>query len=686
MNKIKNQKNVIANGVKQSSNPAIYSFFLDCFVPRNDAAMQIVNLKSSIVNVFLVCLLTFSCNYLDIVPDNVLTVDHAFKSRYEAEGYLYGIYGFLSPFADASQNPALLGGDEVWYIENAAFDKRIWDIARGFQGTTAPLADYWASYADARRYSLNGGRPLFTAINDCNVFLENIGTVIDLKPYERDRWIAEVKFLKAYYHFYLLRMYGPIPIIRENLPMYDPGLFYREPVDDAVEYIVALIDEAVADLPPRIENMMLEMGRVTQPIALAVKAQVLTLAASPLFNGNPDYASFTDKRGIPLFSQAYSAEKWKKAADALKEAIEAAHGTGDEELGSRLFDFKRETNFGNNLSLETVMAMQVRGAATERWNCEIVWGASNSGTSLLQRSCHPGFFVDHSRGGVLKNYAPTLNVIEQFYTQNGVPIEEDKEWAGVELYDFRTGDEEHRLYIAQNQQTINLHFDREARFYGAIFFDRGTYYGNSRINNDNNLWITNMRAGESSGSTYIPYYSSTGYLCKKLLNFLTSVPDNADNPSVYEYAFPIIRLADLYLMYAEALNEWKTAPDAEVYEYIDLVRARTGLEGVVDSWSKYALNPNKPSTQEGMRDIIQRERMNELAFEGVRFWDLRRWKLAKEYMNKPVRGLDFRGETAEEYYTVQNLYQLEFEDKDYLWPIKQSILMRNTNLVQNPGW
>ena len=634
----------------------------------------------------LVCLLSFfSCDYLDIVPDNTLTVDHAFKSRYEAEGYLYGLYGFLPAFDDIASNPALMAGDEVWYVERAAVSGRLWNIARGFQGTAAPLADYWTSYTDLRSFDLNGGKPLFTGLSDCNIFLENIEKVIDLKEYERIRWVAEVKFLKAYFHFYLLRMYGPIPIIRENLSMDHPGLLYREPIDDVVEYIVELIDEATPDLPPRIEDLMSEMGRATQPIALAVKAQALTLAASPLFNGNPDYASFTDKRGTPLFPQTYDSEKWKRAADALREAIDAAHGT--DEVGHKLYDFKRESLYGSNVNDKTALAMQVRGAATERWNSEIIWGYSYSGSGNLQRMCHPQFFVDQGSGGLHKTYAPPLHIVEQFYTKNGVPIEEDKDWVNVNLFDLRTGDEENRFYIAQNQQTINLHFDREARFYGAITFDRCIYFGNSRIT-DNNLWTVQLRGGDTGGAGMSPpeRVLSTGYQCKKLVHYLTSVPDNNSNISIYNYPFPVIRLADLYLMYAEALNEWKASPDAEVYEYIDLVRERTGLEGVVASWSKYALQPGKPTTKEGMRDIIRRERMNELAFEGVRFWDLRRWKLSKEYMNKSIKGLNIYGESAEEFYAVQDVYQLEFEDKDYLWPIRQSILMKNTNLVQNPGW
>jgi hypothetical protein len=109
---------------------------------------------------------------------------------------------------------------------------------------------------------------------------------------------------------------------------------------------------------------------------------------------------------------------------------------------------------------------------------------------------------------------------------------------------------------------------------------------------------------------------------------------------------------------------------------------------VVESWSKYAIPEmaEKPLSQDGMREIIQRERMNELAFEGARFWDLRRWKLTKKYMNQPVRGLSIHENSVELFNEVQVLFPLTFSDKEYLWPIRLSVLMRNNNLVQNPGW
>ena len=149
---------------------------------------------------------------------------------------------------------------------------------------------------------------------------------------------------------------------------------------------------------------------------------------------------------------------------------------------------------------------------------------------------------------------------------------------------------------------------------------------------------------------------------------------------------PIIRLADLYLLYAEALNETKSAPNNDVHCWVDSLRIRAGLNGVVESW-KYAKDPSKPTSKEGMREIIKRERLIELSFEGQRPFDLRRWRDAEKYMNEPVRGWDFQGQKLEDYYLTRVYFSnRKFTYKDYLWPLRSNTLVVNSNLVQNPGW
>ncbi|MDI9604962.1 MAG: RagB/SusD family nutrient uptake outer membrane protein [Bacteroidota bacterium] len=627
--------------------------------------------------------LHYSCSdFLDIVPDNTATVDHAFKKKVQAEKYLYGVYGFLPTFAHPANNPAFLAGEESWlFNEFAAFGINAWRIAMGEQGTQSPLVNYWA--AQSSNYGLNGGQPIFTGIRDCNIFLENIHKTIDLDGSEKELWIAEVKVLKAIFHAWLLNMYGPIPIIDVNVEVEASTaetMYYREPVDDVVDYIVSLIDEAAPDLPENIMDVTQDLGRITRPIALAVKAKVLTFAASPLFNGNPEYVNMVDKRGKHLFPQSYDPEKWKRAAVALKEAIDASH-----EAGHALFDINSMSEIASLVSPETLVALQAKGAATERWNPEIIWGDAQDNTVTLQRfGLHAFIHWNTYSGHTTRSWAPTLNTVKQFYTKNGVPIDEDKEWIGRDIYSLRAGDEAHRYYIEPNYKTLDLHFDREPRFYGAITFDGSKFYGIEGSQMDTNMPTTILRYGNVMW--YNNAHSITGYLAKKMVHRRSSLSMTSISSSIHRYAFPVIRLADLYLLYAEVLNEIGEASEDEIFAYVDPIRERSGLDGVIESWANHSINPDKPLTQEGRREIIQRERMIELAFEGQRYWDLRRWKLLKEYMNKPVQGWDIYAREAEEFYKIQTLATPNFEEKDYLWPIRQGNLMRNRNLVQNPGW
>src|SRR5699024_7076126 len=217
------------------------------------------------------------------------------------------------------------------------------------------------------------GNPLFQGIRDCNTFLSKIDEVPDMEGMEKDRWKSEVMFLKAYYHWYLLRMYGPIPIVDQNKPVsadVQGVKVYRQPVDSCFHYIVNLIDTAIVDLPDKINLRISELGRITKPIALAMKARILMNAASPLFNGNANYANMVDNKGRHLFNATDDPEKWEKAKEACKQAIEASLTTGHQ-----LYHFSPQSSTYNvNDTLRTQMS--IRNAICERWNSEIIWGYS----------------------------------------------------------------------------------------------------------------------------------------------------------------------------------------------------------------------------------------------------------------------------------------------------------------------
>ena len=647
-----------------------------------------------ILKMLIVILLTTSCNnYLDVIPDNIPTIDHAFIDRISAEKFLSTCYSYLPNDESPTVNPAMLG-NECWVgLEGRGyfnyFGSDVWDMFRGFQTTNDPFSNYWDG--------AQNGKNLWIAIRDCNIFLENIHKPQDITDSERARWISEVTFLKAYYHYYLWVRYGPIPITDINLPVSatpDQVRVYRDPVDDVVDYIVETIDKALPDLPLKITSESQELGRITKPIALAIKAKCLSYAASPLFNGNSYYKNYVDSRGIHLFPEEYKPEKWQRAADALKEAIDVA-----KDAGHKLYYYDK---FYANISDSTKRALNIRLAVTDRWNKEVIWGRSSIGLlNYLQRNCDVRVYNDQNSTEINQTLAPTLDTVERFYTDNGVPIDEDKTWQ--ELYNTRYETqpitEEYKYYMwyrANNPEvTAKLHFRREVRFYASLNFDRGTVYGKDKTDydtygtdpgNNTSMAVAKMRSGENGGRISAEKYSITGYTPKKMVALTSYLKENSYVG--YAYPFPIIRLADLYLLYAEALNEVKEKPDNEVYEYIDYIRDRASLKGVVESWEKYSMNPTKPLTKEGMREIIQRERANELAFEGQYYWDIRRWKTIEQEFAKPIRGWNVvKGTAASTYYQVQTIVpSIPFSVKDYFWPIKQSSLDINKNLVQSPEW
>ena len=631
-----------------------------------------------IYNLFLIMLsFTFSlgCNdFLDVTPDNIATIDYAFRLRSTAERFLFTCYSYMPNQGSLNENPALLGGDELWLVATNA--NNAWQIARGNQRVVNSYVNAWQGGY--------GSKDLYQGIRECNVFLENIHLVPDMSDFEKARWIAEVKFLKAYYHYYLIRMYGPIVLVKENLPVSaspEEVRIPRSPVDECFDYVVQLLDEALPDLPDRIEFEVSELGRITKAINLSLKAKVLVTAASPLFNGNLDYKGFTNKDGTPLFNTIPDETKWQKAATACKVAINFC-----DSLGHKLYTYQPQFS-QYSLSDTMLIQMSIRNAFNEKWNSEVIWANTNSQIVGLQgnatpRGLDPALVASTGAQG---NIAPPIKIAELFYSDNGVPIDEDITWDYSSRFKLRIPEYEHRYNLKQGYTTVRLHFNRENRYYASLGFDGGIWYGQGRFddNSDNLLFVSSKR-GQPAAPVNLSSYSTTGFFPKKYTHF-QSVIGTGSTFTRESYPWPVIKLNDLYLLYAEALNE-VNGPGDEVYLYLNKVRTRAGLPDVEDAWSNFSVNPNKYKTQEGLREIIHRERTIELIFEGQRFWDLRRWKTAVIELNKPITGWDLDQETAQGYYREKMVYNMTFRTRDYLWPLNENTMLANPSLVQNPGW
>ncbi len=631
--------------------------------------------------------LTAACgDWLDVVPDGIATLDMAFNQRTQARKYLATAYSYM-PKNGGSGDPATLGGDDIWTRRTTHFSNRFslagLDISEGFQNATSPILARWSS--------------MYEALRVCNTFLENVGLVPDLPAWEREQWAAEAKVLKAYYHFSLVQMYGPIPLIRENLPV-DADVYSvkveRAPVDECFDYIVQLLDEAAEgdQLPTVVLDPASDYGRITKPIALALKAKVLVTAASPLFNGNNDQATLKNHDGTPLFDATFRSEKWELAMAACKEAIDICH-----EAGMMLYQFDDAANRYNDT---TVLNVTLRNAFNLRSNSEVIWAntqmISIPGSGGMIHASMPKLNPDYvNSNDVCQWLGMPIKIAEMFYTENGVPLEEDRTRSVGDLYNLRTAQPEDKLYIRPGRTTVDMHFDREPRFYAWVGFDGGVWFGAGQYNDKDasSLRYLAFKVGETDGSQGQGNW--TGYIPKKFIPYEAQF--NAINSiSSPSYAWPVMRLSDLYLLYAEAINEAEGpngSNSTELFRYIDLVRNRAGLKGVKESWDTYT-NNQKYNTQAGMRQILQKERLIELSFEGQRFWDIRRWKTAPTEYHTPLQGWNMMVSTidgtAEEVnrmmYQPQLLLTQKFGVRDYFWPIRTADIEVNPNLVQNIGW
>jgi hypothetical protein len=456
--------------------------------------------------------------------------------------------------------------------------------------------------------------------------------------------------------------------------------------------VIELLDEAIPDLP--LENASVdEYGRANQLIAASFKARVMVYAASPLFNNNVDQASLIDSRGVQLFAQGKSEaeqlKRWQDAVVACKDAIDLA-----EQANKKLYQYE-----GYRVNDSLLLDFTLRGMMCERWTEELIWGNTQSDRTqrlMWQRLTVPNLqYKSLGWKESLSCYAfigVPLKIAEQFYTNKGIPINFDRDRQGVNELSLREGDAAHAYYIEQGYTTAQLNFDREPRFYAFLGFDGGKWVGALTNYNDlqpGDIFTVENRMGKALAKSSGEGGPVTGYYPKKMYPFRNRM--SADNTplSTYWYPWPMIRLADLYLLYAEAINEAEGpngAHSADMFKYINAVRERAGIPDVKTSWDEYSTSPGRYNTKVGMREIIHRERLNEFAFESQRFWDLRRWKEASIEYSKNIYGFRILSSTPEEYYKKLLIAEQPFAQRDYFWPIATGTIERNPNLIQNLGW
>lgn len=596
-----------------------------------------------------------ACNdYLDKLPEGDMTVEEVFQNYTTAKRWLANTYmhlpaelNFMCDRSDTwGRNPFTAGSDEM-------------EIAYG--GAASHYLNN-GSLNSSNSYSIcTAWNECYMGIRKANIFLENIDntplvtsgntSATDVFTAEiRDQWKGEAYMLRAFAFYQLVRTYGPVPITDYALPTdEDYNKIRRNTMEECIQFIVEDCDRAIALLP--VKHTGENIGRASGGAAMALKSRMLLYAASAIYNGHSYFANYKDNEGVHLFPTSNDDSKWSTAAKAALDCITAL-----EAAGHKLYDAKLP-DYVNNY----------RAIHQESYNAEwIFWRnvewynhLDNCGTILSLK----GFSILN----------PTQEMVDAYHMANGmVPITSYRADGFTPIVNSGSGyiEEGYTSDDGSNgwapKGVRNMYANREPRFYASINFAGQKWLGTTC-----DFWYTGKDGRRGAGSDYC----KTGYLIAKIIN------PNA-NPSTgagYERrAWLYFRLAEIYLNYAEAVNE--AEGPAKAYTYINKIRARAGIPDLATGLNK-----------DEMREAIRRERRVELAFEGHRYFDVRRWGIAENTDNKPIHCMNIMAGTHLQdnafYERVKCEDRVFDKSKHYWFPIPQSeIDITQRSLVQGPGW
>lgn len=617
---------------------------------------------------------TFSCSdYLDVVPKGSPTVDDIFKTENQAQKYVVSMYNAIPNRWHAQNMPdAFAGGDMItgWYGSVRWFGWK--SLVYNLESASSTYFAMWSTTATYPTGYVS--YDIFSSLRTCYDVLDNLDKVPDIKPENLKRWKGEAYFMIAYYHQTLLEYYGPTVLIKESIPLDATGdriFLKRRPYDECVDFISEMYDKASDLLPSRWAAD--DYGRATAAAALGQKARLYLYAASPLVNGNSEfYSGFKNKDGEVLMPQTYDKNKWKKAMDAAATAIQYCESNGYKLYESALMASKSDFDRGKHNYHACFVGEPNAGSS---WNLdEYLFSMNGQGTieyNIKNMAPRVGF-TKYSSEGFRGYIIPTWDCVHLYYTKNGLPLDVDPLTRNLNLYSVASGD-----------STALLNRNREPRFYASIGFDRGRYI----VNGD--TIVIKSRRGEpqqNDGNTSNEYQSDNGYYCQKWISKTDSYNTTTKKFTYNKYVYPYLRMAELYLSYAEADFEYNGTLSAKSLEYLNKVRRRAGLPKFEDSWAMVGGIPSGNN----LRTILHQERTIEFLLEGRRFHDIRRWKIAQDEMLRPQKAWNLAGTTQNDFYQVKNMKEggtRVFESPKTYWlaiPLDQ--INTNYNLVQNPGY
>lgn len=646
-------------------------------------------MKRNILKLFcalsLICGFASCTDYLDKTPDSTVNADEAFKNFTNFQGYVEEVYNCI-PSKESN----------YWCTTFNWGEDEILNTGKGDSHETAhfDLGDYRYWYSDPQSFLHSDGlnststdkfshslEHAWYCIRKCNLGLENLEKMTDCTQEEKNIIKGQLLFFRAWWHEELMEFYGGMPYVDTVLDVSQaltlPRLSFQECATKCAEDFRAAADLLPNDWDKTVigkKTLGKNDLRITKVCALGYLGKVLLWAASPLNNLGAEVGA--SKNGD---TYRYNVEFAAKAADALAEAISQVNSgstpyalaeykydniydhVASEDSKTNFSDIFRTTGKGWKQpgSTEAILRAPYIGANGSNWNFTKNWGIKIN--EIVQHDA-----VIHQ---------PTANYVNYYGMANGLPLD-DPESGFDPTHPFK---------------------GRDPRFYHDIVFD-GFQYINTTIGKENPDYQfkyvqmytgSNLRSSSSQGCR-------TGYYCQKL------VPHQANRyDGMYEWGgalqcdLPYMRLADIYLMYAEAgaavqgANYKSNKCNLTAVDAINVLRDRVEAGHVAD---KYAANQQK------FMDEVRRERAVELAFEGFRWNDLQRWLLLTEYPYNIKTSQEFKRVGDFDYtkkdprdaevagWSEKTILTRDFTEKHYLLPLKQSDVYLYPEFGQNPGW
>ncbi len=571
-----------------------------------------------------------SCqDYLDMpLISSSINQDSIFSKRQNAELFLWDVYKSNVPFGIPKYTTVqgVLGGLQRYHAD---YDQ----IERSIRASITDECNFSQGYAPVTEMNLQGYSPVqprlweakfrahYTGIRKAFIFIENIDKVVDISQEEKDQMKSECQTLIALRYFTLIRSFGGVPLLKNALNVNEDFNIQRSSVEECVNYIVELCD-ASQNLPDVYDSKW--RGRVTKGVALAVKARTLLYAASPLMNSNSPVLSYGNKAQDALLCYTNTDnERWRLAYEANKAVLDWAASAGNVELINTGDPF---ADYGN--------------ATSTKDNKEVLFANK----------------VVVNETGFTTHYLPTL---ARFNKGNSILVNA--------LYKFYKSDGNEQNWPQLNEEQQFSEYSSKMAEMESRFRAMGWVYGEKPAMCPNVYnWDFNVN-GKLSGDV-----QGAAVMMKWTYNYQGQT----------DIDFPIFRLAEFYLNYAEALNEY--SPNSSLaYDALNKIRERAGLPLIEKSDSRY-------NTQETFRELVRRERFIELFAEDHRIYDVRRWKIAHEpgIIGGPMIAFGLNQNESktgyESYYPFifENRY---WEDKMYYHPFPQNEINKGY-LLQNPGY